>query len=78
MKNGVTSAGELREVTTSLIEKLTHEEAEEMILDIDVYEVTYLMNSLQQEVKKLEEQASAVDVAYLTKGKASWVIACER
>ena len=54
MENGVISADELRHVTTSLIEKLTDEEVEEMILETDVHEVTYQSNSLQEEVKKLE------------------------
>ena len=42
-----------------------------MILETDVHEVTCPMNSLQEEVKKLEEQASAVDVACSTEGEAS-------
>ena len=52
----VTSAlmtDELPHVTTSLIEMLTDAEVEEIILETDVHEVTYLMNSLQEEVKKL-------------------------
>ena len=68
---GVISADELCYVRTSLIEKLTDEEVEEMILETDVHEVTCPMNSLQEEVKKLEEQASAVDVACSTEGEAS-------
>ena len=44
MENGVIRAEELRHVTTSLIEKLTDEEVEEMILETDVHEVTYPMN----------------------------------
>ena len=71
MENGVICADELRHVTTSLIEKLADEEVEEMILETDVHEVTYPTNSLQEEVKKLEEQASAVDVACPTEGEAS-------
>ena len=59
MENGVISADELRHVTTSLIEKLTDKEVEEMILETDVHEVTYESNSLQEEVKKLEGQAAS-------------------
>ena len=55
MENDVISADELRNVTTSLVEKLTDEEMETMILETDVHEVTYQSNSLQEEeVKKLE------------------------
>ena len=56
MENGVISADELRHVTTSLIEK----EVEGMILETDVHEVTYPMNSLQEKIKKLEEQTRGV------------------
>ena len=48
MENGVTSADELRHVMTSLVEKLTDEEVEKMILETDVHEVTYQSNSLQE------------------------------
>ena len=83
MENGVISTDELRHVMTSLIEKLADEEVEEMILVTDVYEVTYRSNSLQEDVKKPEEQASSedgvddsgvptasvIDVAYPTEGE---------
>ena len=52
MENGVISADELRHVTTSLIEKLTDEEVEEMILETGVHEVTYQSNSLEVEVRE--------------------------
>ena len=40
-------------------------------------EVMYLMNPLQEEVKKLEEQESAINVAFPTEGEASRVIMCK-
>ena len=59
MENGVIGADELRYVMTSLVEKLTDEEMEKMILETDVHEVTYQSNSLQEEVKKLEGYAAS-------------------
>ena len=40
-------------------------------------ETMYPMNSLPEEVKKARRSKSVVQVACLTKGEASWVIACE-
>ena len=40
-------------------------------------EMMYPMNSLQEEVKKVEEQEGVVNVACPTEREASWVIACK-
>ena len=55
-ENGVISADELRYVMTSLVEKLTDEEVERMILETDVHEVTYQSTSHQ---KRSEEARGA-------------------
>ena len=68
-ENGVISADELRYVMTSLVEKLTDEEVEKMILETDVHEVTH--QSTSRRVSAVRNRGVPTDSVCPTEGEAS-------